>query len=75
MRAAFWIALALATLLLSLFVSMGMGRYDIPIEKLAAFLSWDFFGFGAQPADSELYSNIICNHSPPNPSRNISPTS
>lgn len=59
MRAAFWIALALGALLLSFFVSMGMGRYDIPIEKLAAFLSWDFFGFGVQPADSELYSNII----------------
>lgn len=59
MRAVLWIALATATLILSLFISMGMGRYDIPIDKLAAFLSWNFFGFGAQPTDSELYSNIV----------------
>ncbi len=59
MRAALWIALATGVLVLSVFISMGMGRYDIPIDKLVAFLSWDFFGFGAQPIDSDLYSNII----------------
>lgn len=59
MRAALWIALATGALVLSVFISMGMGRYDIPIDKLIAFLSWDFFGFGTAPADSELYSNII----------------
>jgi len=59
MRAALWIALATAALVLSLFISMGMGRYDIPIDKLFAFLSWDFFGFGVKPDDYELYSNIV----------------
>jgi iron complex transport system permease protein len=59
MKGALWIALALLLLVLSLFVSMGMGRYDIPIDKLFAFLSWDFLGFGVRPTDSDLYSNII----------------
>ncbi len=59
MKNAFWIATALTVLILSIFISMGLGRYDIPLGKLAEFLSWDLFGLGTKPVDAELYSNIV----------------
>lgn len=59
MKNAFWVMFCLALLALSIFASMGMGRYDIPIRELAAFLSWDFLGFGVRLVDSDLYANII----------------
>jgi len=59
MKNAFWVMFCLALLALSIFASMGMGRYDIPIRELASFLSWDFLGLGAKPIDSDLYANII----------------
>lgn len=59
MKNAFWIATALTVLILSIFISMGLGRYDIPLGKLAEFLSWDLLGIGAKPTDAELYANIV----------------
>lgn len=59
MRAAFWIVFCAVLLGFSLLVSMGMGRYDIPLDKLLSFLANDIFGFGTRPDEADLYSNII----------------
>lgn len=59
MKNAVWVAVVLTVLVFSIFISMGLGRYDIPLGKLAEFLSWDLFGLGTKPVDAELYSNIV----------------
>lgn len=59
MKNGVWVAITLTVLVFSVFISMGLGRYDIPLGKLAEFLAWDLFGLGTKPADAELYSNIV----------------
>ncbi len=59
MKNAFWISIALTALFLSIFISMGLGRYDIPLDQLAQFLAFDLFGIGQKPIDAELFSNIV----------------
>ncbi len=59
MKGFFWIVFCAVLLGFSLLISMGMGRYDIPLDKLVAFLFNDVFGIGTRPEEADLYSNII----------------
>lgn len=59
MKNSILVAIAIIILAFFIFISMALGRYDIPLGKLAEFLAWELFGLGAKPENVELYANII----------------
>lgn len=49
----------LCLLMISLVVSLCMGRYEIDIPTLLDFLGWKFFTIGDMPSQANLFSNIL----------------
>ena len=54
-----WFGFCAVLLFLSFLVSMGLGRYEIPLPDLLSFLGWDLFGLGGHKDNYELYANIV----------------
>lgn len=59
MKKALWIVFGVFALVLSIFISMGVGRYNIGLMDLASLFSYDIFGVGERPLNADLFSNIV----------------